>query len=45
VTAITARYVSKSDGFSRPVAVVLGIALAFASSLLTAFAFGGFPLP
>jgi hypothetical protein len=35
----------KSDGFPRAVAVTLGMALASALSLLTAFAFGGFPLP
>ena len=35
----------RSEGFPRPVAVALGIAVATALSLLTAFAFGGFPLP
>ena len=35
----------KSDGFSRAVRYVLGLAFAFAVSLLTAFAFGASPLP
>jgi hypothetical protein len=33
------------DGFPRIVAVWLRLAFSFALSLLTAFAFGGFPLP
>ena len=32
------------DGFPHAVAVWLGLAFTFALSLLTAFAFGGFPL-
>ena len=35
----------QQDGFPRNVAVWMGLALAAALSLLTAFAFGGFPLP
>jgi len=35
----------QQDGFPRAVAVWLGIAFAFAVSLMTAVAFGGFPLP
>jgi hypothetical protein len=34
----------KPDGFPHTVAVWLGLAFAFAFSLLTAVAFGGFPL-
>jgi hypothetical protein len=33
------------DGFSHNLAVWMGLAFAFALSLLTAFAFGGFPVP
>lgn len=33
------------DGFPRAARYALGFALAFALSLLAAFAFGGFPLP
>lgn len=33
------------DGFPHNVAVWMGLAVAFALSLFTAFAFGGFPLP
>ena len=35
----------QQDGFPHNVAVWLGFAFAFALSLLTALAFGGFPLP
>jgi len=35
----------QQDGLPRNVAVWMGLAFAAALSLLTAFAFGGFPLP
>jgi len=35
----------RSDGFSSPVAVALGFALATALSLFVAFAFAGISLP
>jgi hypothetical protein len=35
----------RQDGFPHNLAFWMGLALAFALSLLTALAFGGFPLP
>jgi hypothetical protein len=35
----------QQDGFPHNFAVLIGLAFAFALSLLTAFAFGGFALP
>jgi hypothetical protein len=35
----------RSEGFPHAVAVWLGLACAFGLSLLTAYAFDGFPLP